>query len=56
MELKDKEVYFDLYCKSCKYYKTDESEDPCDECLEYPFQEYSHKPMNYKEADDDVKK
>ena len=46
-----KEVYFSEYCKTCKYEKVPESEDPCDECLEYPMNTYSHKPVNWEEKD-----
>lgn len=42
-----KEVYFDQYCKKCKYSDLDEAEDPCDECLSHPTNIYSHKPINY---------
>ena len=45
-----KEVYFNEYCMTCVYKDLPESEDPCDECLEYPGQQYSHKPINYKKA------
>lgn len=48
MEIIDKEVYFDQYCKTCEYEKTPDSEDPCDECLTYPSNAYSHKPMFWK--------
>ena len=44
-----KEVYFDQYCKNCKYKETNEAEDPCDECLGEPVNLYSHKPVKYKE-------
>lgn len=44
----DKEVYFNQYCSTCKYKDLLESEDPCDECLEYPVNTDSHKPVNYK--------
>ena len=46
-----KEVYFNEYCKTCKYEKTKECEDPCDECLQYPMNVYSHKPINWKEKE-----
>ena len=29
-----KEVYFDQYCKKCKYEDTLESDDPCFDCLD----------------------
>lgn len=44
-----KEVYFDQYCKTCKYEKLDESEYPCDDCLSNPVNTYSHKPVKYEE-------
>ena len=28
----EKEVYFDQYCKSCKYHGLEESKDPCNDC------------------------
>ena len=43
-----KEVYFSQYCYNCKYEKTLESKDPCDECLKNPVNIYSHKPVNWK--------
>lgn len=46
-----KEVYFDQYCKTCQYKDVDESEDPCDECLNEPVNSYSHKPVNYEEKE-----
>lgn len=51
MEEVYKEVYFSEYCKTCKYEKTPEADDPCDECLQYPMNAYSHKPINWKEKD-----
>lgn len=44
-----KEVYFGNYCESCKYEQTDETDDPCNECLSYPENVDSHKPIHYKE-------
>ncbi len=51
MESKTKEVRFDLYCKTCKDYKLEESQDPCNECLNEPSNEDSHKPVNWREVD-----
>lgn len=42
----EKEVYFDQYCKSCKYHGLEESKDPCNDCLAEPSNTNSHKP-NY---------
>lgn len=44
-----KEVYFDQYCKTCKYKDTKETDDPCDECLYEPMNLYSHKPVKWEE-------
>ena len=46
--MKKKEVYFDQYCKSCKYHGLEESKDPCNDCLAEPSNTNSHKPMNYE--------
>lgn len=47
----DKEVYFELYCPKCKHNGTDETDDPCNECLTNPVNQYSHKPKNFKEEE-----
>lgn len=49
MEEVFKEVYFDEYCKKCKYCKLKDEEDPCNECLTSPVNLYSHKPVNFKQ-------
>ena len=46
-----KEVYFHQYCKTCKYEKKSEEEDPCYECLDNPVNSYSHKPVNWEEKE-----
>lgn len=51
MEDIEKEVYFDQYCKTCKYAKTKEEDDPCDECLANPVNVNSHKPVKYEEKE-----
>ena len=48
MEDTYKEVYFDKYCKTCKYSDKKEDEDPCYDCLAEPVRLYSHKPVNWK--------
>lgn len=48
MENKQKEVFFHLYCETCKHYKTPEHEDPCNECLNEPSNENSHKPVYWE--------
>lgn len=45
----EKEVYFGEYCKKCKHNALKEEEEPCDECLRYPVNQYSHKPVKYEE-------
>lgn len=50
MELRDKEVYFETWCPKCEYYALDESEDPCDECLNNPVNQYTHRPVCFKEG------
>ena len=44
-----REVYFDQYCNKCLHYKKKGSEDPCNECLNNPYNEDSHKPVMFKE-------
>lgn len=46
-----KEVRFDVYCKICKHYEKREDEDPCYDCLDQGWNEDSHKPIKYEEAD-----
>lgn len=46
-----KEVYFHAYCTTCKHEKIPENEMPCAECLDYPCNLYSHKPVNWKGKD-----
>ena len=45
----EKEVYFGEYCKKCKHEMLKEDEEPCCECLLYPMNQYSHKPVRYEE-------
>ncbi len=47
-----KEVFFEIYCPKCKNENTDESKDPCNDCLGYPYNIDSHKPIHFKEKDD----
>lgn len=44
-----KEVYFHEYCKKCESVKLEETDEPCFECLENPYNENSHKPIRFKE-------
>ena len=43
-----KEVYFNLWCKCCKYRELSEDEDPCRLCLGEPVNIDSHKPLDFK--------
>lgn len=45
-------VRFDEYCPTCKYEKTEPTDDPCDECLGCPARQYSHKPTNWEAKED----
>ena len=49
MDTDMKEVRYDLYCHRCQYETYKEGEDPCDECLSTPYNENSHRPINWKE-------
>lgn len=51
---KTKEVYFHQYCPRCLYKEAPEGEDPCNECLANPSNEYSHKPINFKTKTEDL--
>ena len=44
-----KEVLYCDYCKKCKFKDCPESDEPCYTCLDNPVNEYSHKPIKYKE-------
>lgn len=51
MEILNKEVYFHTWCPKCKFADKKETRMPCTECLNYPFNTHSHKPVMFKEAD-----
>lgn len=44
----NKEVYYNMYCPICKHKDLPDSEDPCDECLMYPVNTHSHRPVNFE--------
>lgn len=46
-----KEVYFDVYCSKCQHKDTNETEEPCNECLAQGFNLDSHKPVYFKEEE-----
>lgn len=51
MEDDYKEVYFDEYCKTCKYEELEEKFNPCNECLECGMNVQTSKPVNWMEKD-----
>lgn len=46
----NKEVFFDVYCPTCKYATDNESDpnSPCFDCLEVPVNQDTHKPINWQ--------
>ena len=51
----EKEVYFHQYCNKCLYKDQNESNpnSKCWDCLEEPVNIDSHKPINFKEAENE---
>ena len=47
MELNTREVMYGTYCKTCKHFEKEETDEICDECLEKFFREGSDIPENY---------
>lgn len=43
------DVYFDVYCKKCKYCDEKYYNEPCHTCLNNRFNLYYHKPVKYEE-------
>lgn len=56
MEIRDKIVEFDKYCKDCEYFDSPDYLDPCHECLNNPSNEDSRKPVNFKKKEKTEKK
>lgn len=48
----NKEVFFDVYCPTCKYKDRPESANPCWDCLDEPVNVDSHKPKYWEEKDE----
>ena len=46
-----KEVYFHMYCKECKHRELNENQEPCNECLGEPINQYSHKPIKFEKKE-----
>ncbi len=47
----EKEVFYNVYCHKCAHWNADAASDVCNDCLNEPGRDYSHKPLNFKEAD-----
>lgn len=48
---KNNEVFFEEYCKTCKYKNYSETDSPCAECIAEPVNLYSHKPVKWDGVD-----
>ena len=46
-----REVNFEKYCHECKYEKREGFKDPCDECLTFPINFCTDKPINFREKE-----
>ena len=46
-----REVEFWRYCETCEHKDLDENKEPCEGCLEEPWNEYTSKPINWKEKE-----
>lgn len=46
-----REVDFHKYCETCKYEELKENEEPCDECLDVPYNEHTSKPVRWEEKE-----
>lgn len=44
------EVAFSEYCLRCKHKDCDSTDEPCNECLDNPVNQYSKKPVKFEEA------
>ena len=52
MQTTMKIVDFHQYCPLCIHSEVKETDMPCDECLEYPVNESSRKPIYFKEREE----
>ena len=46
----NKEVRFDLYCPTCKYWHDGEEIQWCDDCLEESMRQGTEKPLKYEKG------
>lgn len=49
MEKKEKIVDFHKYCKNCKYVAVNETDNPCNDCLNCPTNTNTSEPINFEE-------
>ena len=42
-------VLFENWCSKCEHQKVKDTDEPCNECLDYPVQTDSTKPVNFKD-------
>ncbi len=42
------EVDFETYCRKCRHWIKKDTDEPCNECLEYPARLYSSKPEKFE--------
>lgn len=45
-------VAFDKWCQECEHHDKSGYEEPCDDCLMYPANENSTKPLKFKKKED----
>lgn len=51
----EKEVLFGKFCPVCEFAERSENHEPCDDCLDQPTNQDSHKPICFKEKSTDKK-
>ena len=51
MELYEKMVEYEKWCPKCIHFKELDWKDACNDCLNNPFNDFSHKPINFKEKE-----
>lgn len=51
MEVGWKIIQYDKWCSKCKYEKTEEISEPCNECLTESARFQNSRPLNFKEKE-----
>ena len=51
MEIREVEVDFFKYCRSCKHKEKFSTDEPCNECLASPMNIGSEKPVKYEQPE-----